>query len=67
MALITETIYSKIEDKDIQKDVVNSQIWKNCEHPLDVENKNLKGWFEYKIKFDGTTPVQCIKIKKLKK
>lgn len=65
MALKVETIYSKIEDKNIKKDIVNSNIWKNCEHPDDVKYKDLKGWFEYKIKFDGLIPVQCVKTKKL--
>jgi len=66
MALKTEKVYSQIEDKNIKIDVLDSIIWKNCEHPDDVDKNTLSGWFEYTIKFDGVTPVQCTKVKKIK-
>ena len=66
MALTTETVYSKVEDKNIKTNVQKSKIWANCEHPDDVEDKDLTGWFQYQFKFDGLVPIQCIKIKKIK-
>lgn len=66
MALKTEIIYSRLEDKSIKHHLATSIIWTNCEHFKDVSEKNLKGWWKYTIKFDGLKPVQCIKIEKIK-
>ena len=64
-----EQVYSPIDDrKHIKKNLKNSSIWNNCytkdEH-LDV----LSGYdqmFCYSIKFDGLTPIQVTKTKKVK-
>ena len=61
----TEKVYSKIYDKNIQDHIETSQIWKECEHSEDVRGKNITGWYEYTIKFDGLKPIQCNHIQKI--
>lgn len=61
----TEKIYSKIHDKSIQSHIATSKIWKACEHSDDIHKKDVTGWYEYTIKFDGLTPIQCTKIKQI--
>lgn len=60
-----EKVYSKIYDKNIQDHIETSPIWKQCEHPDDINKINVNGWWEYAIKFDGTKPVQCTDIKRI--
>ena len=60
-----EKAYSKIHDKDIQKHLSASPIWKQCEHSEDIRKIDVNGWYEYTIKFDGLAPMQCTNIKKI--
>ena len=62
----TVILYSPIEDKNIQKSLNDSPIWKHAIHEdelLDNINKG-KTLFQYKIKFDGLKPVQVTSVKK---
>ena len=58
-------IYSKIEDKQIQKNINNSPIWKEANHADELDGTT--DHFEYTIKFDGLTPIQVTNIRKCKK
>lgn len=60
----TVKVYSPIEDKDIQKNLNDSPVWKKAIHADELEDveKNYERIFEYDIKFDGTKPVQVTKI-----
>ncbi len=66
--LKTEIVYSKRFDKLVKSDIDKSTIWGDCTHPDDfnVKGDALSGWWKYTIKFDGATPVQCIKAEKLR-
>ena len=66
MKLKAEKVYSPLKDDNIKNDLMNSPIWKRCEHPDNIDDIDLTGWFEYTIKFDGVTPVQVSKVKKCK-
>ena len=57
-----ETVYSSIEDKNIEKDIQHSPIWKQCYHPDDLP-EDFEGYV-YKIAFDGLKPVQVLSVKK---
>lgn len=63
----TESVFSTIEYKS--KDIKNATFWKECYHIDDLSAdllNNGKQWFEYFVKFDGVTPIQITKVKKLK-
>lgn len=57
-----ESVYSSVEDKDIEKNLNDSPIWKDCHHKDDLPS-GFKG-YEYKIAFDGLTPVQVLGVKR---
>lgn len=61
--LITEKVYSKVNDKNIKKNIAGSPIWANCYHKDDVPDK-FSG-FVYSIAFNGTIPVQVKGVKKI--
>lgn len=63
----TVKVYSKIEDKNIKKNLNDSPIWKEAIHEDELADVQEKGTplFEYSIKFDGLKPVQANSIKKL--
>lgn len=61
--MITEKVYSPIEDKNIKNNLQNSPIWKDC-YKEDEEKPNKKMWV-YSIKFNGLKPIQVTKVKKL--
>jgi len=64
--MTTEKVYSPIFDKDIEKNVNGSPIWKTAHHPDEIGE--VKGPLtEYIIKFDGLKPVQVKKFRKLKR
>ena len=63
--MIKEKVFSKVDDKNIKNDVMNSPIWKNCKHYEDVTSKEERGGFLYTVMFDGVTPVTCTKMQKL--
>lgn len=62
-ALVTNKVYSKINDKNIKKDISGSPIWNDCFHKSDLPER-FSG-FVYSIAFDGTTPVQVKGVKKI--
>ena len=58
--MIREQVYSRIHDKDIRKDIMNSPIWKSCNHQEELDE--VAGYWMYAINFKGLTPVQVTKI-----
>lgn len=67
--LLTEKVYSPIEDKTVAKsNPSKSSIWKNCykeEELTDVLGGYMK-MYCYTFKFDGLKPVQLVKFEKIK-
>jgi len=57
-----EKVYSPVYDPDIKKNIIGSNIWKECYHETDT--KPDKDIVCYHIKFDGTKPIQVTKIVK---
>lgn len=63
-----ETVLSPFQDKHINHNIQNAHLWsKNVMKlkPEEVGNQNTTGWYSYLIKFDGLTPIHCMKIKKV--
>ena len=60
-----ETVYSPIEDKDIRNNLQNSPIWKEAYKAEEIELFPNKQMYSYKIKFDGTKPIQVLKTERL--
>lgn len=67
--LITEKVYSPINDKIVVKNNISkSPIWKNCykeNELIDVLDKH-QSMYCYTVKFDGTTPIQLVKFERVK-
>lgn len=75
--LITEKVYSPIDDKQIGKGLViddsrmsnlfNSPIWKRCYHSEDYPQclSEHTHMFVYTIRFDGLRPIQFSGVKKI--
>lgn len=64
--MITEKVYSPIEDKKIRKNIVNSPIWKKCykEEEITKEIREKHNVLHvYTIKFNGLIPTQVTRIK----
>lgn len=61
--MTTEKVYSRILDKKIKNNVNNSPIWQDC--CFEDEMSGSEQYYCYTIKFDGLTPIQCTKIKKV--
>jgi hypothetical protein len=62
--MTVETVWSPVEDKNMNKDIKNSPVWKNCYHDDEVTDElrhKFQKWFEYVVKFEGLQPVQCTK------
>jgi hypothetical protein len=59
-------VYSPIEDKNIQKNLNDSPIWKQAYHEEELQGKNFKEVFKYSMKFDGLKPFQVTKVEKHK-
>ena len=59
-------VYSPVFDKNIQRDINNSPIWKEAYHADEI-GEVKKPLTEYTIKFDGLVPIQVTKIKNLKR
>ncbi len=65
-SLITEKVYSPVEDKNIKNRLVESPIWKKCYKKEELTEEvlgSVQRMFEYTIKFDGLVPVQVTKVK----
>lgn len=63
--MITEKVYSPINDEKIRKNLINSPIWNEC-YKEDEITDTTKPLYCYSIKFDGVTPIQVTKITKPK-
>lgn len=63
----TIKVYSPVEDREIQKNLADSPIWKTAYHKDELEEAKTKHnqMFEYSIKFENTTPIQVTKVKKM--
>ena len=62
----TEKVYSPTLDKDFQKNIRDSEVWKECyreEEIVDID----KVLYCYYVKFDGLKPVQVTNITKVKR
>jgi len=62
--MITEKVYSPIEDKNIKRNLQHSPIWKNCYKEDETKPNGMM--YIYTIKFDGLKPIQVTKISKKK-
>jgi hypothetical protein len=63
--MITEKVYSPINDGNIKKNLNGSPIWKNCYKEEDLNREVLSKhniMYVYTIKFDGVTPKQVTKV-----
>lgn len=60
-----ETVYSKILDKNIKKDIANSPIWKDAHTKEELSDTD--GFYKYSIRFNGRKPIQVLKIQKVNK
>ncbi len=63
-----ERVFSPILDKHLQLNMQDSNIWNNCFHEEDVEEKKT-GYpriYCYRIKFKGLTPVQLVELSEYK-
>jgi len=63
----TIKVYSPVEDREIQKNLADSPIWKTAYHKEELEEAKTKHnqMFEYTIKFEDIKPIQVTKIKKM--
>lgn len=61
--LMMVKVFSKVEDKNIKSDILNSPIWKGAKHLEDRGDKE-KG-FIYSIYFEGVTPVGVTSVSKV--
>lgn len=59
-------VYSPIFDKNIERDVNNSPIWKEA-HTVEEIVGMKKPLTEYTIFFEGLKPIQVTNIKNLKR
>jgi len=64
--MLTEVVFSPVFDKDIQKNIINSPIWKEAYKPDEIVGIK-KTLHEYHIKFDGLIPIQVTKLKKVRR
>ncbi len=67
--MTTENVFSPIKDNGIEKNVINSTIWKNCYKEEELTDEIKEGnlsMYRYTIKFDGLKPVQVTNVKKIK-
>jgi hypothetical protein len=64
----TIKVYSPIEDKNINKNLNDSPIWRRAIHvdDLDTAKEKYHNIWEYSIKFDGLRPIQVTNIVKFK-
>ncbi len=58
-----EAVYSKTLDKNIKKDLINSPIWADAHKKEELDD--TKGYYKYRIRFDGLTPIQLLKVQKI--
>lgn len=66
--MIIETVMSPVKDPDFKTNLKNSPVWKNCfraEEVTDEVRRKYPKWYEYHVKFENTTPIQCTKIKEV--
>jgi hypothetical protein len=59
--MITEKVYSPVEDKNIQTNIGGSPIWKECYKEDEITDVQKALW-TYWIKFDCLTPIQVNKL-----
>lgn len=70
--VIVEQVFSPVEDTKIKsnsKIIGNSKIWDLCFKEEEVNDELLMKhpkMFKYTIKFEGLTPIQVTKVKKIK-
>jgi len=58
-----EKVYSPIHDLNIQENLQDSPIWKDC-YKIEEDFPNKPIW-EYSIKFDGLKPIQVTNISRI--
>lgn len=63
--MITEKVYSPINDQKIRQNLNNSPIWSECYREEEIKDVS-KPLYCYSIKFDGLVPIQVTKVTKPK-
>ena len=66
--MITEKVFSPVNDVNIKKNLKDSPIWKNCYKEDEINRDVLQKhntMYVYTIKFDGVTPIQVTKVSTL--
>jgi hypothetical protein len=61
--MITEQVYSPINDPNIKTNLETSPIWKDCYKEGEVKPKGIL--YKYSIKFNGLKPIQVVKIQQI--
>jgi hypothetical protein len=67
--MVTEKVFSPYDDKNIDKNLNDSDIWKKAykeDEITDDVKRQYQFMFLYKIKFNGLTPVQVLNKKMIK-
>lgn len=67
--MITEKVFSPYHDKDIKKNLNDSEIWNKAFKQDELTNEikdKYKFMYLYVIKFEGLTPKQVNKVKLIK-
>lgn len=69
--LTEEVIYSPVNDHRVKANLMDSPIWKTPYNKEDLTDEIItyhgNHMYEYTIKFDGLTPKQVTKVKRIKK
>jgi hypothetical protein len=66
--IVMENVYSPIDDPKMGKHIKTSTVWDLCFKEEEVTNELTNKhpqMFIYSVKFDGLTPIQVTKIKKI--
>jgi hypothetical protein len=59
-------VFSIVKDKQINKNIDKSPIWKKAKHWNDVtEKEKEKGGYLYTMYFDGSTPESVTSVQKI--
>jgi hypothetical protein len=63
-----EIVLSPVLDKDLNKNLNNSPVWKKAYKPEEFTDElrlSKSKWYEYTVRFDGLKPVMVTKFRTL--
>ena len=66
--MTTEIVLSPIKDDKMNSHIKESEVWKNAYHEGEVTEElryKFSKWYEYHVKFEGTTAIQMTKFKEI--